>query len=234
MERKWKDRIKENLSTVIITSIVTLLPMYIGLILWNRLPNQIAVHFDASGIPDNYGSKVFTVFGLALIIFAVHVSCFIIITMCKNQSNGIPDRFLRLLLWICPAVSIFVSIIIYGVALGMNINVVFYSQIFLGIVFMLFGNYMPKVRQNGFMGIRVIWTLKSRRNWEHTQRFGGFVLCLCGLLFLINALTGITERFEDYWFPIVFIGIILFMFLSTVLYSFLYFMKHEKEPNYYE
>ena len=40
---------KENKSKVIITSIVTVFPMVIGFLLWNRLPEKIATHFGSEG-----------------------------------------------------------------------------------------------------------------------------------------------------------------------------------------
>ena len=41
--------IKKYKKTLIITAIVTLLPAVVGLLLWERLPEQIATHFDANG-----------------------------------------------------------------------------------------------------------------------------------------------------------------------------------------
>ena len=41
---------KENKSKVIITSIVTVFPMVIGFLLWNRLPEKIVIWIDGSRI----------------------------------------------------------------------------------------------------------------------------------------------------------------------------------------
>ena len=60
--------IKRNLKVLIISSIVTLLPIVAGLILWNQLPEQIPTHWNASGEIDGWSSKPFAVFGLPLII----------------------------------------------------------------------------------------------------------------------------------------------------------------------
>ena len=43
---------KENKSKVIITSIVTVFPMVIGFLLWNRLPEKIATHFGSEGADE--------------------------------------------------------------------------------------------------------------------------------------------------------------------------------------
>ena len=56
--------IKENKKKLIITSIVILLPMIVGVFLWNVLPDKIPTHWDASGQVDGWSSKAFAVFGL--------------------------------------------------------------------------------------------------------------------------------------------------------------------------
>ena len=67
--------LKRNKKTVVVTTIITVLPMLVGLLLWNRLPEQIATHFDANGNPDGWSSRFVAVFGLPLILLAVHWLC---------------------------------------------------------------------------------------------------------------------------------------------------------------
>ena len=52
---------KEYKKTMIITSIVMLLPILIGIFLWNQLPDEIATHFDYEGNPNGWTGKGFTV-----------------------------------------------------------------------------------------------------------------------------------------------------------------------------
>jgi len=39
---------------IFLTSLLVLIPMIIGLILWNKLPDEIPVHFNSAGEADNY------------------------------------------------------------------------------------------------------------------------------------------------------------------------------------
>jgi uncharacterized membrane protein len=57
-----------------------------------------------------------------------------------------------------------------------------------GVLFMLLGNYMGKLRRNFFVGIRTPWTLASDAVWERTHRFGGRLFVLGGLAMVIVAL----------------------------------------------
>ena len=59
---------KANKKTLIITSIVTILPVLIGIICWNRLPEVMATHFGFNNEANGFSSKAFAVFGLPLIL----------------------------------------------------------------------------------------------------------------------------------------------------------------------
>ena len=63
--------IRQNKKMLLLTSIITLLPVFIGLFLWNQLPDSVATHFGLDNQPDGYSSKAFAVFGLPLILLAV-------------------------------------------------------------------------------------------------------------------------------------------------------------------
>lgn len=57
---------------LIITSIITLLPMLVGLILWNKLPDTIATHWGADNQANGWSSKEMVVFGMpALLTFFI-------------------------------------------------------------------------------------------------------------------------------------------------------------------
>ena len=46
---------KTNKKTLILTSIVILLPILIGILLWNKLPDSMAIHFNFDNEADGYG-----------------------------------------------------------------------------------------------------------------------------------------------------------------------------------
>ena len=46
--------IKKNFKTLLITSIIILLPIIAGLLLWNQLPEQIPSHWNVNGEIDGY------------------------------------------------------------------------------------------------------------------------------------------------------------------------------------
>lgn len=103
-----------------------------------------------------------------------------------------------------------------------NQNDSFLKLFFLGfgIFFILLGNYMSKIRQNYFVGVRTPWALNDEDNWNKTQRYASWCFVITGIIVLIEAFV--------LWLPavIIFSSIFLAAILPTV-YSFLLFKKKE-------
>lgn len=59
--------------------------------------------------------------------------------------------------------SIVITTFIYATALGYKVNMPFVVLMLLGIIYIVLGNYLPKARQNHFFGVRIKWTLESKR-----------------------------------------------------------------------
>ncbi|MFR2156380.1 MAG: DUF1648 domain-containing protein [Evtepia gabavorous] len=98
--------IRERKGMLILSLLVILLPMGLGLFLWNQLPDQVPIHFGLNGQADNYAGKAFVVFGLPLLMAALQVLP-LVVTYGRSQGEEYCGQTLRLLLWICPLVSLF-------------------------------------------------------------------------------------------------------------------------------
>ena len=161
--------------TLLVTCIIILLPMFFGLALWNRLPERMPTHFDFSGTVDDYSGRPFAVIGLPLFILAMQLFCAVMLRADPKKQN-ISEKLVQLTLWICPAVSLFVGISMYLSALGFAINVSRLGMVFVGLIFIVIGNYLPKCRHNYTVGIRLPWTLDNEDNLESHPPFRG--LCM--------------------------------------------------------
>ena len=75
---------------IIITSILTLCPIILGLILWDQLPDRVATHFDINDVPNGWSSKGFAVFGIPSILFLLHFWQSVI--TCLNADRIIPSE----------------------------------------------------------------------------------------------------------------------------------------------
>jgi uncharacterized membrane protein len=184
--------LKTHKRTLIITSIVILLPIIIGLVLWDRLPDVMATHFGADNEPNGFSSKPFAVFGLPLFLLAIHWLCVLFISVDPRRKNISPKLF-SLILWLIPAISLITAIPIYAVNLGNKLDISFFMMLFMGVLFTLIGNYLPKARHNYTIGIRLPWTLDNEENWNRTHRLAGHIWMGCGILMIIFTLTGLIR-----------------------------------------
>ena len=82
--------IKKNKGFFIVTCVITILPMIFGILLWNKLPDQVATHFGFDGKADGYSSKFFAVVGVYLFCLAMHVLC------AKYQFKDLPSGIMYL------------------------------------------------------------------------------------------------------------------------------------------
>ena len=164
--------IRKNLKVLILTSVIILLPILAGVILWNQLPEQIPSHWNAAGEIDGWSSKPFAVFGLPLILLAMHWLC-IAGTFADPKKNNHPTKILHLVLWIVPVVSALLSALTYAAAMGNEVRMEVVMPVFIGLVLAIVGNYLPKCKQNYTIGIKIPWTLNSEENWNKTHRFAG-------------------------------------------------------------
>ena len=208
--------------TLILGSIVTLLPMVLGLILWDRLPDSIPVHWSASGKADGVAGPWVVVLLLPLLLLALEwFGAWLSFRDHKTETQN--PKAMQIALWIVPIVSLFSSGIIYAGAFGSKFSLFRYIPILLGLLLMIIGNYMPKISPNSHLGIKTSWTFYTEENWHATHRFCGKVWFGCGFLFLFGVF--IPEK----WFTVVLIIPMAILVLSSMLYPYLYYRKQLKE-----
>ena len=107
------ENVKKYKITIIITTLITLLPILFGLIVWNRLPEQIATHWGADGQADGYSGKTFAVFGMPCILAVLQLFVSFI-TLNDPKRRNIHKKPLTLVLWVIPVMSLIVNVITYG------------------------------------------------------------------------------------------------------------------------
>jgi len=172
---------------LILSSALTLLPMLVGALLWEKLPEQMAIHYGFDGTADGFGSLALVVFGMPLILLAGQWLGLLFTARDPKNTEQNPKLF-RLALWILPVTSNLVCGMLYAIALGRMENPLWIIQLMIGGMFAAIGNYLPKCRQNYTMGIKIPWTLGDEENWNATHRFGGRVWTVGGIVILLAIL----------------------------------------------
>lgn len=210
--------LKISKTKLIITSIMILIPIAVGLILWNRLPETMVTHWGVGNVPDGWSNKAVTVFGLPAILLAVHWVC-LFATKADPKSKNINPRMLDLVLWICPVLSIVLGTVTYSFSLGYEVNVQAVVTIIVGVLFVVVGNYLPKCKQSYTMGIKLPWTLSDEENWNKTHRLAGKLWVVGGIILLATSFLQSV---------IIMVVVLVLLVIIPTVYSYILYRKKKK------
>lgn len=213
--------LKNNKGKLIISSIITILPILFGLIFWDKLPETMTTHWGADGVADGHSGKLFSVVGLPLIMLALHLLIIVLMNLDKNKEKA--PKLFGVMMWVIPAVSLLANGIMYAVAFDAEPRFEMLFIPFLGLLFVVMGNYMPKCRQNNTMGIKIKWTLENEENWNATHRFAGKVWVIGGLMVMAGVFLP-TKMAVSVMVISIFVLVII-----PIIYSGLYHRKQVRE-----
>lgn len=207
-----------NNITLFVTSIICLIPVIFAMLVFNKLPPQIPIHFDNSGVADNYLPKTIAVFGLPVLMVMINLYIHFRLNNDPKVENA-SSTLKQLAKWDAPIISVIFIPISVVRALGAELPITMIATALAGVVIVICGNYLPKCRQNYTVGIKLPWTLHSETNWNKTHRFAGYLWVAGGLIILVNS-------FFSFWNGhLVVMGLLI---LAPILYSIIEYKKETK------
>lgn len=215
---------KKNIDPIaIITTAICLVPMVFGLIVYDELPAQIATHFDLYGTANGWTPRALAVFGLP-VFFAV-MNALVIFSLANDpKKQNISASFRSLVRWFLPILALVIYPATLLIALGKKIDVTMAVIAFVGIIFLVGGNYLPKSRRNYTVGIKLPWTLDNDDNWNRTHRLAGFLWVACGIVMIIT-----TFLPRSVMMPIL-IGVLCIVVGVPIIYSFALYKRDNVRP----
>ncbi|MCI8273752.1 MAG: DUF1648 domain-containing protein [Bacilli bacterium] len=174
---------KDSMKVLIISVIVCLLPMVLGIILYDKLPEQMPIHFTINNQPDNYAPKNFALFGIPTIMAIVQALC-CIFTQKNMKLEEKKPKIIKILQWIIPVITVLVYVIMIEVPLGSTVYVGKSVCLIIGTLFIILGNYIPKMSYD--IGINVFHPMpKSEKTFRKITRLMGYFFILIGIILLI-------------------------------------------------
>lgn len=206
-----------------ILKIFLILLMFVGIfVFWGQLPNEMPVHWNFSGQVDRYWPKLYALL-LAPMLGILFVILFSVLSKIdprkeKYQKFRKTWEIIQILLL---SFVVYLQFIILYMSMVPNGDITKLMLIGIGILFVLIGNYMGKVRQNYFVGFKTPWALANEDVWNKTQRVGGLMFVFTGIVFIIEAF------FKWYLLP-VFIIVMVLTVILPILYSYWVFKQLEK------
>lgn len=176
--------------------VLMFLPLAVTVIALFFLPDQIPAHYNAANQVDRWGSKfealilpaMVILFGLFMLGMAKFISA-----MDKSSKN---NETICIIAGLCCLILFnvmtyyFLYLDFHGVknlsALPLDVNQIMFGL--LGIIMILVGNVMPKLRMNSLIGLRTSWSMKNETTWKKSQLFGGISFIAGGILIVVLCL----------------------------------------------
>ena len=215
--------IRQNKIKIIISTLLTFLPILFTFIFNDKIPDVLLTHWNLQGVTDGVMQKSQAIFFIPLTFLLAHWICILSMHFDKNnkyQSN----KIYNITLWIFPILSNFISLTIYTTSAG-DFNFTSITFMLMGVLFIIIGNYLPKCKQNLVMGVRLKWTLESEANWNATHRFTGKLWMLGGILVLFTSLLPLNYLFVAFFIEL------FIMMIIPVIYSYKFSKKDTSDKS---
>ena len=219
--------VKPTIKTEILSIIIILLAVISSFYFYAHFPEQVPIHWNVSGEVDNYGSRALGAFLFPGIILGMYL-----LFLALPYLDPKKERYLefRKVYHIFKAFLVLFMAVIYFIssfnALGYNIPVQFWVPVLVGLLFIVIGNYMSKIKPNWFIGIRTPWTLSSEEVWNKTHRLGGKAFIIGGGLMMLIALVPLP------WIMPLFAIMLLTVVLGPGVYSYILYAREQKNKKH--
>lgn len=189
---------------------------------YTHLPARVASHWNVRGEVDGWASRDFHVWFFPALLFGIYFLLVVVPSMDPRRERYVEfarvyNIFRTLILLVL--FSVYLLATLYNV--GYDVNIGKTVPFIIGLLMLVIGNYMGKIKRNWFVGIRTPWTLSSDDIWTKTHRFGGLMFVIFGLLMIATPYLP-----TSFAFLVLFVGIFIAVLLP-ILYSYFLF-KNDK------
>ena len=181
-----------------------MIPAIVTSIVLQFMPDKIPMHHDFAGNTDRWGSKTESFIFPIVILFVTFFWHLMILAFEKKAGRAETEKeqmeaksnakFLSIV-GISQAVmfGIMHYFIMYSsyrqASLGSTkaaVDIAKISCILCGILFIVLGNFMTKVKKNVVAGLRTTWSMYNDNTWRKSNRIGAICLIIAGVLTIVT------------------------------------------------
>jgi len=210
--------------TITIVLVLIVASIFIGLALWNQLPDQMASHWNENDQVDGTMPRFWGVFMMPLIALGMLGLFMIVPSIDPLKANIAQFRgtFNLFIVWM-----IVFFLYVHGLTIVWSLGYQNFRMSsamlpFVGLLFIFIGYLLRKAKRNFFIGIRTPWTLSSDTVWDETHRLGSILFMISGAFALLGAFLGGMTAFLLMFIPLM--GSALFL----VVYSYILYRNETK------
>ncbi|OGY46494.1 MAG: hypothetical protein A2744_03545 [Candidatus Buchananbacteria bacterium RIFCSPHIGHO2_01_FULL_44_11] len=220
--------VKPTFKTEVLPLSLIALSVVASFYFYANFPDQVPIHWNYQGEIDDYASKEFGAFFFPALILGIYLM-FLFIPFLDPKKERYQD--FRKAYHVFKAAIIIFMVLIYGytglAGLGYDIPIATVIPSAVGILCIIIGNYLGKIKTNWFMGIRTPWTLSNDEVWNKTNRLGGKMFIVMGLIMVFAPLLQMNS--EIFWW--IFIVSIAVVAIIPIVYSYILYRKIEKNTS---
>jgi uncharacterized membrane protein len=215
--------IKPNFKTEWFCIFLVVISFLAGAYFYRHFPLLVPSHWNLAGQVDGYASPFMAAFLLPLMILGLYLLFLALPILDPKREQYVTfaptyHKFKDLII-----AFLFVLFIMTGLnGLGRPVNIGFWAPVLIGILFILIGSLLGKVKSNWFLGIRTPWTLSSETVWNKTHKLSGQVMMAAGLIMILSALVPAAGKI------ILFVAAILLIILVPTIYSYLLYIQEKR------
>ncbi|MBH0173548.1 SdpI family protein [Fictibacillus sp. 23RED33] len=202
------------------------LSILIGVFAYPYLPDQMPMHWNIHGEVDGYWDKQYAAFFPPLLMIVL-MALFIFMPRIdpKKENYKKFSSSYTIFITIMNVFFLLLQSMTISYGLGVNIDISLVVNLGIGLLFIVLGNYLPRIKHNYFIGVRTPWTLANEKTWRKTHQLSGKLFVVAGILLVaISFLPGIYK----------FTGMLVVV-LSTVLIatiaSYVFFNRYKNVDN---
>jgi len=193
---------------------------------YNRFPAKVPTHWNIAGQVDGWSSPAFAAFFLPALFLAMYLLLLFVPMIDPKRERY--EEFGRVYHIFKNSIVAFMVIVYFLTSfngIGYNLPIGDIIPGMVGLLFILIGNYMGKLKLNWFVGARTPWTMSSETVWNKTNRLSGKLFMLGGLLMLSEIILPLT------WKLPVLVTIVISISLVPIIYSYYLYSQEQKSKN---
>ncbi|MCL4405563.1 SdpI family protein [Patescibacteria group bacterium] len=211
---------KSNKALFLIAWLLVICSFALAAYFYPILPNNIVSHWNSIGQPNGYMPRSlgsFTLPVISLFILLIFTLIPYIDPLKANIKEFIGYYHGFMIVFMIFMLSIQLQVMLWNTGVQVATSIVAPAVAF-GILLFYAGIMTEHTKRNWFIGVRTPWTISNDQVWEKTNRLGGKLFKLCGIIAAIGAIFGM--------YAILLIAVpIIASAVFLVIYSYILFSK---------
>lgn len=165
----------------IIALSIVVATILLNVIMYPRLPDRIAIHWNIQGVADGYSSRLFGLIIIPFVSLFVYGLFTVLPRIDPNKAfqefQGFYNGFMNMFLFYV----LYFNVIFIAMNMGLQANIGRFITPGIAAMFFSVGVLFEKSKQNWFVGFRTPWTSMGEDVWDSTPQRGGVLFKICGV-----------------------------------------------------